>query len=130
MSLVASCGPAAGGLEAEREGGGQTGADGQLVSEAKATLRAEIGTPDEVQFRNLRISGISVCGEFAQKGSDAPPAYDKFRYAAGSVMRRSDHERHRDLLLKSGHSEDELKTMLAEFDRFWEACQRAGKSVD
>lgn len=72
---------------------------------------------------------MSVCGEYTQDTQNANPGYDKFRYAAGAVMRRSDHERYRQALLRSGHTEIEIKAMLAEFDRFWEACQKAGKKV-
>lgn len=112
------------------DNGGPLVADQERVTAAKATLLKEIGSTTDVRFRNLRDDGMSVCGEYERKSEIAPSGYDKFRYAAGTVMRRSDHERYREMLLNSGHSEDELKAMLAEFDRFWGACQSAGRRVD
>jgi hypothetical protein len=128
--VVASCGQAADGYVAKSDGGNLTSAEERLVIFAKATLAEEVGSTRELQFRNLAVGGISVCGEYALKEPGKTAVFDKFRYAAGNVMRRTDHERYRAALLNSGHTEDELTAMLAEFDQFWDLCQRTAKRVN
>ncbi|MGL3819367.1 hypothetical protein [Sphingopyxis sp. R3-92] len=128
--VVASCGQSAIGYATEADGGTLSVEEHRLLSFAKATLTEEVGSSHELQFRNLAFGDISVCGEYALTEPGAAIEFDKFRYAAGNVMRRTDHERHRKLLLNSGHTEAELKSMLDDLDQFWKECQRVAQRTD
>jgi hypothetical protein len=105
--------------------------EARLAAKAKATLLNELGNPGAVRFRNLKVlPPISACGEYSATGGAAPTAgFDKFRYAADTVMRYSDHARHHDLLIKSGYSEEEFRKLVAAFDKAWDECQQNGRPV-
>ena len=129
---LSACGPSADEMAATKNAAdirAARAAAQTLVEEGKRAVSSELADRSPAQFRGLKINGISLCGEYAAKTPGADAAFDKFMYAAGSVIRASDHRTQRDLLMKSGFSENEIDALADDFDKAWRDCQEKGKPV-
>lgn len=129
---LSACGPSADEMAAAKNAADIRAARAEaqtLVDEGKRAVSIELADRRAAQFRGLKVNGISLCGEYAAKSSGADVAFDKFMYAAGSVIRASDHRTQRDLLMKSGFSENEIDTIADDFDKAWRDCQDKGEPM-